>query len=106
MKKYVVSAMITVLFVLNLASQVSAYPAETPEYGHAVRPIVSSDCRNLDNLTLAEIPSRRVDYILWDRSAKCMQVTEASLVIPVTGSTHPGSYAAFKELQADLFSGK
>jgi hypothetical protein len=106
MKKYVVSMMITMLVLLNLASQASAYPAETPEFGQAVRPMASSDCRNLDNLTLAEIPSRRVDYVSWNQLSKCMKLTVVSLVIPVTGSTRPSSYAAFKELQADLFSGK
>ncbi len=106
MKKLIVTALITLVLFVSVTSQASAYPASLPETGRAARPFITTNLRTLKTQVLAELPSQMRDYMLWMRLSSTVPAIAVKIAIPVTGAYGPESFKAFKELQADYFSGK
>ncbi len=106
MKKLIVCTLIAVVLLVGVASQASAYPASMTEADQAARPFITTNLRTVKTNVLADIPSRLRDYILWDRLSSNVPMASSRVVVPVTGAYSAESFKAFKELQADLFSGK
>lgn len=97
---FAVLALVTVLFAIYLVLTYQVKPAVSVK---GAIPASSSLCAQAVNASISDIPSRRVDYNMLERSSNCVQVGG---VWKVATQYHPGSYAAFKEMQADFFSGR